>query len=158
MPSDSGSRAKRLTVLRSILAEHQISSQWDLVRLLTDAGFAVTQSSVSRDLRDLPVAKIGGVYQLSPERSIQEEVDVAQGVGPILVNFKPAGPNLLVLRSLTGMASRLGLLLDRAGWSEIVGTVAGDDTVFVASNSTRDQKKIVSRLNEIIGTGVASDE
>jgi transcriptional regulator of arginine metabolism len=60
-----------------------------------------------------------------------------------------AGANLLVVHTVVGMATRVGSLLDRSGWTEILGTVAGDDTLFVAVGSLRDRKRVGARLEQL---------
>ena len=66
----------------------------------------------------------------------------------LLRGMQPAGPNLLVIRTAIGAAQRVALALDRCGWSEIVGTVAGDDTVFTATANGRHQRQLLSRLQQ----------
>ncbi|QYK56483.1 MAG: hypothetical protein KF733_03160 [Fimbriimonadaceae bacterium] len=124
----------RHAFIRSSLATRQITSQLMLVRELTRAGFSVTQSSVSRDLAELGVAKANGKYVLQDVPSIGVESCVA------------AGPNLLVLRTGIGAAQAVAYRLDQLNLSEIVGTIAGDDTIFVACASRKDQEAIQRAL------------
>jgi transcriptional regulator of arginine metabolism len=64
----------------------------------------------------------------------------------LLRSVTPAGPNLLVMRTAIGAAQRVGLVLDRSAWPGIVGTIAGDDTVFIATESAHAQKNLITRI------------
>lgn len=133
----SQTKDARLQLIRSLLTAQEVRSQEDLQTSLTQAGYAVTQSSVSRDLADLGVQKQRGRYMLPTPPQSQE-------LG--LVSLKPAGPNLLVLRTAIGAAQLVAVRLDNLGRSEIVGTVAGDDTIFVATATAADQASLMSAL------------
>jgi len=149
MPSDHEHREARQQVLLAILQAERVTSQGELVDRLRARGIAATQSSVSRDLRDLGVGWIGGRYALPPERAEREErggdPDLAE-VAHFLRGAKPAGAHLTVVFTMAGAAQAVAIALDRAGWPELVGTMAGDDTIFVATASAADQKRLVRRL------------
>lgn len=122
-------RSLRLQVLRQILRSEVVARQETLVQRLLDEGFQVTQSSVSRDLQELGVDKIGGRYTL-PE---------AREVVPGIRSGESAGPHLLVLKTDIGAANLIAVKIDQIGLSEVVGTIAGDDTIFLATKSAADQ-------------------
>ena len=111
-------------------------------------GIEATQSSVSRDLRDLGVVKVGGRYVAPPLR--QGSVEDLRAAAHFLRGVKPAGPNLAVVLTVAGAAQAIGLALDHAEYPEVVGTLAGDDTVFVATASAADQKRFLQRLDALI--------
>lgn len=146
MPARDERWEPRQQAIRALLREQVIRRQDDLTRALRERGFEVTQSSVSRDLADLGAAKVDGRYALrSPVAApipAREMVDAARSLRAI----RPAGPNLLVLLTPPGRAQLAGLAIDRAGWSEAVGTVAGDDTVFVATAGRVAQERLIQRL------------
>jgi transcriptional regulator of arginine metabolism len=131
-----------------ILREGQVRRQADLVRLLRKAGHEVTQSSISRDLRDLGVLKASGRYVLPPE----EPAGAGNGFAA-LVQFvrglRRAGPSLTVLRTTIGSAQSVAVAIDRAQWPEVAGTISGDDTIFIATSSARAQDDLVQRLKAI---------
>jgi transcriptional regulator of arginine metabolism len=137
----------RRDALRRIIRTGTVGRQADLVRLLEREGFEVTQSSVSRDLRDLGVAKVGDRYVL-PEDATAPVADFSRVVGFVL-GVVPAGPNLLVVRTTTGTAQSVALAIDRARWAEVVGTISGDDTIFVATDTARRQRTVADRLRAI---------
>ncbi len=128
----------RLRAIRDILSGEVISNQEALLGLLRQQGFACTQSSVSRDLADLGVQKIQGRYSLAPEVKI-----------PGLISGRAAGPNLLVLRTEIGAASLIALKIDNLGLPEVIGTLAGDDTIFLATSDAQSQSALLGHLGVV---------
>lgn len=148
MPPYTENRETRQELILSLLQSERVTSQGELVELLRDRGITATQSSVSRDLRALGVAWMGGRYAL-PTEAAERDPQVAE-IAPFLRGVRPAGPNLTVIFTLAGTAQAVGLAIDDAGWPEIVGTISGDDTVFVATASARDQKRFIRRLESFL--------
>jgi transcriptional regulator of arginine metabolism len=114
------------------------------VDALLGQGLVATQSSVSRDLRELGAIKTGNGYEL-PDTDQAGDRQMADVAG-LLRDISPAGPNLLVIRTAIGAAQRVALALDRSDWPEMVGNIGGDDTVFVATESSSSQKHLISRI------------
>jgi transcriptional regulator of arginine metabolism len=137
----------RRDALRRIIRAGTVGRQADLVRLLQREGFEVTQSSVSRDLRDLGVAKVGHRYVL-PDDATTPAAGF-EAVASFVQGWKPAGPNLIVVRTTIGAAQSVALAIDRARWPEVVGTISGDDTIFVATDTARHQRAVADRLRAI---------
>ncbi|MGA7540862.1 MAG: hypothetical protein WBW93_19065 [Steroidobacteraceae bacterium] len=139
---------ERRQVIVRILRDGHVRRQQDLARLLKTEGFEVTQSSVSRDLRDLGVLKASGRYVLPPD-----EVSRANGDFAMLAQFvrglKRAGPSLTVVRTTIGAAQSVAVAIDRAEWPEVTGTISGDDTIFIATAHARAQDALVARLQAI---------
>jgi len=150
MPNNPEAAAERHDALRDILSREQVGNQEQLCSLLRKRGYVVTQSSVSRDLRELGAAKIDGCYVL-PEalQGPGAEHDPMSEIAPWLQTIQCAGPNLLVLHTPAGRASAVALALDESPWREIVGTIAGDDTVFIATARRADQAKVEARLTKL---------
>jgi transcriptional regulator of arginine metabolism len=138
---------RRQAIMR-ILRDGQVRRQEDLARLLKTSGFEVTQSSISRDLRDLGVLKASGRYVLPPD-----ELSRAHGDFGMLAQFvrglKRAGPSLTILRTTIGAAQSVAVAIDRAEWPEVAGTISGDDTIFIATAHARAQEALVARLQGI---------
>lgn len=150
MPSKAKSWSERQDAVRSILASKVVRSQMELLKRLQSCGFRVTQSSVSRDLQELGAVKIAGRYvtrealaQGAPSKGGLEEV--AGSIRKVC----PAGPNILVVLTPPGRASTVALTIDEARWPEIVGTVAGDDTLFIATSGRREQARVATRLDAL---------
>jgi len=154
VPASPDQKEARLQEIRRVLAQAPVRSQRELVRALRAAGFSVTQSSVSRDLRELGAVKAGGSYRVPAADPAPEASEVIAGA---VRRVARAGPHLLVVQTEIGGASRVGLALDQAGWPQIVGTVAGDDTVFVAVNRRADQNALMARLARLVGREVIHD-
>ncbi|HEY4213183.1 MAG TPA: hypothetical protein VGM84_17015 [Steroidobacteraceae bacterium] len=147
MSTDAQQIVRRNAIVR-ILREGRVRKQADLVHLLKKQGHDVTQSSISRDLRDLGVLKASGRYILPPD-----EVTRANGDFATLAHFvrglKRAGPSLTVLRTTIGSAQSVAVAIDRAEWPEVAGTISGDDTIFIATATSRSQDELVARLQTI---------
>jgi transcriptional regulator of arginine metabolism len=124
-------------MLRELLLHGPAGTQKTLVDALGAQGLQATQSSVSRDLRELGAIKTNGGYKL-PNAS--DNADEIVAIGEFLRNITPAGPHLTVIKTAIGAAQRVALALDRSDWPEIVGNIGGDDTVFVATDSAAAQK------------------
>jgi transcriptional regulator of arginine metabolism len=136
---------ERRRAVAQLLREHSIARQSELVDLLRAAGFPATQSSVSRDLKDLGAAKLKDGYSL-PEETEAGNVDALHAVAEFIRDIRTAGPNLLVVTTAVGAAQRVAVTLDRISWPEIVGTVSGDDTIFIATAGSTQQRRLRGRL------------
>lgn len=144
---DAQQLERRHAIVR-ILRDGRVGRQEDLARLLKTEGFEVTQSSVSRDLRDLGVLKASGRYVLPPD-----EVSRTNGDFTTLAQFvrglRRAGPSLTVVKTTIGAAQSVAVAIDRAEWPEVAGTLSGDDTIFIATAHGRAQDALVTRLQAI---------
>lgn len=136
----------RRETLRRILHRSPVGRQRDLVRMLGRAGHPATQSSVSRDLRELGVAKRGDRYVL-PEDSAPV-LDDFRKVAAFVRDLRAAGPHLVVVRTAAGAAQSVAIVIDRAEWPEVVGTLSGDDTIFIAVAGATTQRRLLSRLRD----------
>jgi len=114
------------------------------VAALTNDGYSATQSSVSRDLRELGAIKTTRGYELAAES--RDDDDQLAAVAELLRTVQPAGPNLLVVKTAIGAAQRVALAFDRCNWPEVIGNIGGDDTVFVATESGTAQKNLITRI------------
>jgi transcriptional regulator of arginine metabolism len=147
--TDNSSAPARRTTLAKIIREQAVGRQAELVAMLRQHGHAATQSSVSRDLRELGVAKLGDRYVL-PDSAAPPNNDFStlkQFVNAQLT----AGTNLTVLKTTVGSAQSVAVAIDTARWPEVVGTISGDDTIFIATAGAREQHKLGLRLRAIFG-------
>ena len=147
--SDNSNAPARRTTLAKIIREQSVGRQSELVAMLRKQGHVATQSSVSRDLRELGVAKLGQRYVL-PEPGAPVKNDFStlkQFVSAVLT----AGTNLTVLKTTVGSAQSVAVAIDTARWPEVVGTISGDDTIFIATTGAREQRKLRRRLRAIFG-------
>jgi transcriptional regulator of arginine metabolism len=146
---DNTSAPARRIMLAKIIREQAIGRQTELVAMLRKHGHAATQSSVSRDLRELGVAKMGDRYVL-PDNGTAPTNDFStlkQFVNARLT----AGTNLTVLKTTVGSAQSVAVAIDTARWPEVIGTLSGDDTIFIATAGEREQRTLGDRLLAIFG-------
>ncbi len=146
---DNSSAPARRSVLAKIIREQAVGRQTELVAMLRKHGHVATQSSVSRDLRELGVAKMGDRYVL-PETAVAAKNDFSslkQFVNARLT----AGTNLTVLKTTVGSAQSVAVAIDTAQWPEVIGTISGDDTIFIATAGAREQRKLELRLLALFG-------
>ena len=140
-------RRRRHLKILELISTRAIRTQEELADALAAEGWQVTQSSVSRDISALHLAKVDGIYRRAPRVAGRDsdEVRIAEGV----LAAEPAGDALVVLHTPPGEANRVGIALDRLAWPEVVGTIAGDDTIFLAVTNTRSQRAVLRRLQEL---------
>jgi transcriptional regulator of arginine metabolism len=147
MPNSSQEQEQRRDAIRQLLLHAPADTQQALVDELTGQGLVATQSSVSRDLKDIGAIKTHRGYELPSTESASS--DDLSGIAEFLRNIAPAGPNLPVIRTAIGAAQRVALALDRSGWPEMVGNIGGDDTVFVATESAAKQKILIAKIERV---------
>jgi transcriptional regulator of arginine metabolism len=141
-------RRARQAAIRRILKARVVATQDDLLARLEAEGFGVDQSTLSRDLMELGARKSGGQYVLVGARqSGPTRLDYAAAVR----SFLPCGPHLIVVRTAIGQAQPVALAIDGAEDPSIVATLAGDDTVFVATKSRKTQTVALRRLETWFG-------
>jgi transcriptional regulator of arginine metabolism len=142
---------RHAAVLR-IVRERRIESQDELREALSDDGFVVTQATLSRDIRELGLAKLadpqGGSFYTHPHRSAVRP-ELGHVLPALLVSLDGVGP-FLVLQTASGSAGAVTEALDQAGWNEIIGTIAGDDTVLVITRSQRLRQEIAKRIQKMV--------
>ena len=148
-------KTQRHAAILRITRQQTVGSQEQLRALLRAEGFEVTQATLSRDIRDLGLAKVaapegGSHYSPPPEGGAGIRPHLEQLLPTMLVSVAGVGP-LLVLKTAVGGAQALGLALDGTGWTEILGTIAGDDAILVVAKSERARHAIEIRLKELAG-------
>jgi len=146
MPIAPDIREKRRQAILEILEQQPVARQSDFVSLLQAKGVEATQSSVSRDLRELGVTKLATGYAQIQISNTLTDAAVPEG---FIRDVQTAGANLTVISTATGAAARVALSLDRSNWPEIVGTISGDDTIFVATKSATEQKQLLNKLRSL---------
>jgi transcriptional regulator of arginine metabolism len=147
--SDNSNAPARRTTLAKIIREQAVGRQAELVAMLRKHGHAATQSSVSRDLRELGVAKLGDRYVL-PEAGAAVKNDFST-LKQFVSAMQTAGTNLTVLKTTVGSAQSVAVAIDSAHWPEVIGTISGDDTIFIATAGPREQRQLGERLQALFG-------
>jgi transcriptional regulator of arginine metabolism len=144
-------KQQRHNAIRELLTTVTVASQDELRRKLAARGFNVTQATLSRDIRELKLNKGPGGYAL-PTHPIED--DDLPGIGDILENFGlevRQAQNLLVVVTTTGSAQPVAAALDYEDWPEVIGTIAGDDTVLVICASEEKASTLRARMEGYIG-------
>ena len=126
----------------SLIRAKPIGTQQELKAMLERAGVPATQSSVSRDLEELGVVKHRGHYAVP-------RADGAAARG--LLSLDLSGDNLVIARTEPGLASAVAVQIDSAALAEIVGTLAGEDTIFVAVREQKAQRVVMKKIWELFG-------
>lgn len=129
--------------LTEIISNGRLKSQAEIVRQLKKKGFSVTQASVSRDLERLRARKESGIYRIGNIGRL------ASTFGAVTLTL--SGENMIVARCGSGLASALAVRIDALKLREIAGTIAGDDTVFIAMISRSAQLRAMKRLKDLFG-------
>lgn len=144
-------KQQRQSAIRELLVATTIANQDDLRRRLAGRGFHVTQATLSRDIHELRLMKGPRGYALPSDGT---EGDDLPGTPELLRSFglevRPAG-NLLVVITTTGSAQPVAAALDYEEWPEVIGTIAGDDTLLVICAGETQARAVKRRLDELIG-------
>ncbi len=142
-------KAQRHNAILRLVREHAVPSQEKLRALLVRAGFDVTQATLSRDIRELGLIKQtaadGSHHYAAPPDEVVPPPSLAGFLPSLLLRADGVGP-LLVIRTPTGGASAFAAALDRELWPEILGTLAGDDTVLIVAQSPAARRRLARRL------------
>jgi len=147
----------RQRAIRDLLEQRAVRTQHELAGALRERGFRATQATVSRDVAEMGLVKVGrdGVqaYAMPPtpgEREVSGEERLRNLLKDLPIEIHEAGL-LLVVRTLPGSAHAIAAALDRAHWAEVAGSIAGDDTVFVAFSDRGSLLRAHKRLVRIAG-------
>jgi transcriptional regulator of arginine metabolism len=147
VPATKTARQRRIVELVTTAPVH---SQSELAKLLADEGLTVTQATLSRDLEELGATKVrdsggGLVYAVDSEGGTVGDDRLARILGDLLVSVEPSG-NLVVVRTPPGGAHLLGSAIDRSRLTEIIGTVAGDDTLLLVTRGAQGGAAVAAHL------------
>ena len=147
-------RRKRHLKILELISTRAIQTQEELADALAAEGWEVTQSSVSRDITALRLVKVEGAYRrrlrgVTPVNP--DERRIADGV----LSFERAGESLVVLHTPPGEANRVAVAIDRLAWRDVVGTIAGDDTIFLAVSDAAAQQRVLREVRKLTRAGRA---
>ena len=148
----------RLEALRLIISSQQLGSQDELLNALQKEGFKLTQATLSRDLKQLKVAKAatmaGNYIYVLPNDTMYKRISTPSNIkemmqvpGFISINFSG---NIGVIKTRPGYASAIAWNIDSSDIPEIIGTIAGDDTIFIVINEGIKHQEVIEALNDII--------
>ncbi len=144
-------RKRRHLRILELISTRAVRTQEELAEMLTADGWEVTQSSVSRDIAALRLVKMDGAYRRPPPSprvvTDPDQQRIAEGV----LSCDTVGDTLVVVRTAPGEANRVAVAMDRLAWPEVVGTIAGDDTIFVAVKDHGAQRRVVRAIRSLGG-------
>jgi transcriptional regulator of arginine metabolism len=133
-----------------LVQRQEIASQEDLMHALKGRGIQVSQSTLSRDIQELQLAKTGGHYTVVGAETAKPDEESLRWIVREFAEGVDVAGNLVVVKTGRGHASTVSQAIDDAGWPESVGTLAGENTIFVATHSVRDAEKVASWLRELL--------
>lgn len=148
---------KRQKQILDIISSNAIETQEELIDRLNACGYKVTQATISRDIKDLKLVKTATDrnryrYVKSGSEESKQSVKYDNILFETMVSVDVAG-HLIVIKTHNGMAMAAGAAIDAMGWNEIVGSIAGDDTVFVAVRTEEGVRYIYEKLNSVLSWG-----
>jgi transcriptional regulator of arginine metabolism len=153
-----GNKQIRQSNIREVLGDEVIGTHDRLAEVLSNKGFTVSQSTLSKDLRELGVVRMptpdGGFRYAIPESGVtmRDQSILERELRDYLVSVQQA-QNMVVAHTLSGHAQSVCEAIDRIGWPEVIGTIAGDNTIFLLSEDAIAAKAVVDRFSQIRGTG-----
>ncbi|MBF5043254.1 MULTISPECIES: arginine repressor [Myxococcaceae] len=148
---DTDSTEARREAVARIIRRGQVGTQEELRELLLEEGFDVTQATLSRDLARLSARRVslpegGSAYEL-PEPRVAEGPDALRVVREMVTGLEEAHGGLVVVKTLSGMASAVAVAIDQARLDAIAGSIAGDDTIFIAASKRSSPQHLLKQLN-----------
>lgn len=136
-----------------IIDRYEVETQDELVARLAEAGFEITQATVSRDIKDLKLIKVMTAQGKSKYALLsQSKTDVSEKLLTIFAKAYISGDyanNIIVIKTLPGMAQAAASAVDSLKWEEIIGTIAGDDTIMIVCRAEKIAEQLVERFNRI---------
>lgn len=139
-----------------LINKYEIETQDELMEFLCEEGYNVTQATISRDIRDLDLAKVampGGSYKYVvaslPKRSARHTGPLSHSIVDTVVSVNCA-QNIIVLKTTPGMAQAVAIALDRMPESEVVGTVAGDDTIIAITPDNETAVNVAAKIKKLL--------
>src|SRR5215470_10385926 len=132
-------KLRQKTIL-DLVRGQQIASQEELLEGLRSRNIEVSQSTLSRDIQELGLAKTGGIYTVIDQESPRATEDAVRRILREFLTDVVVAQNIVILKTGTGNASTVSQAVDDAGWQEIAGSLAGENTVFIATRSVRESR------------------
>ena len=140
-----------------LISQYDIETQEELAEYLNRAGFKVTQATVSRDIRDLKLTKVSvGAGKQKYVVHRQDEPEMSEKYIRVLrdgyVSMDMA-QNILVIKTVSGMAMAVAVAVDSMKWNEVIGCIAGDDTIMCAIRTVEDTVAVMDKIRKIVSKG-----
>lgn len=145
-------KANRQEKIIELISQHEVETQEELARLLNGAGFQVTQATVSRDIKALRLEKVLSGKKSRYVYPAGQASDREKYLGILKDGYlrMEQAANLVVIRTVSGMAMAVAAALDHLKFEEAVGTIAGDDTIMCATRSEEEAERLIRRIREML--------
>lgn len=148
-------KVNRHAKIIELIKKYDIETQEELANYLNQNGFQVTQATVSRDIRDLKLTKVPGQNGKQKYVILQSVADdISEKYLRILKDgfvSMDMAQNILVIKTVSGMAMAVAASIDALNWYEVVGCIAGDDTIMCAIRTVEDTKELMKKISKIVG-------
>ena len=150
-------KIQRHSKIVELIGKYEIETQEELAQKLNEAGFSVTQATVSRDIRELRLTKVPSEngkqkYVVVQDKDREMNAKFVRVLRDCFISMDMA-QNILVIKTVSGMAMAVGAALDGIHFEEIVGCIAGDDTIMCAVRSADDTIILMEKLNKLLNAG-----
>ena len=147
-------RTERLNLIRELIKSASLKTQSDLIEALRARNIECTQATISRDIKELKLTKLqdedGTYYYSDPESGDQPVVaKLLEAFSNGFVKADYSG-NIVVLKTVVGMAPACAYAIDACQWQEVVGTIAGEDTIMIVTKSLASSKKLITKLETLL--------
>ncbi|MBP3388053.1 MAG: hypothetical protein J6L23_05895 [Clostridia bacterium] len=143
-------KKRRQKELLNIIRNNRVATQDELMKYLLDAGYETTQATISRDMKELGIDKVDSFYAVVP-RSTSNNMKYVKILSECVKTVDNA-MNIVVVKTLVGMGAAAGAAIDAFDWEEVVGSIAGDDTVFLVTRTQESAELLKKTLEEYIQT------
>lgn len=143
-------KKRRQKELINIIRNNRVATQDELMKYLLDAGYETTQATISRDMKELGIDKVDSFYAVVP-RSTSNNMKYVKILSECVKTVDNA-MNIVVVKTLVGMGAAAGAAIDAFDWEEVVGSIAGDDTVFLVTRTQESAELLKKTLEEYIQT------
>jgi transcriptional regulator of arginine metabolism len=138
----------RQQLIVELAHEGPLPGQQELCKVLARRGFPVTQATLSRDINELHLVRTSEGYTLPSDEAAEPVPAVSRVVRDFVREVRRA-QNLLVIKTISGSAQPVALAVDAEGWDEVVGTVAGDDTILIIAPDNKSARKLQTRIEDM---------
>lgn len=146
-------KTRRQKCIKDIITQYDVETQEELIEMLRNRGHEATQATISRDIKELKIIKVATEYNtykyaLTPQDDTRTTAKYSSILKQTVINIEYAG-NLIVLKTYPGMAQAAAAAIDSMEFNEIIGTIAGDDTVFIATYSVEHSRLFMDKYKSI---------
>jgi transcriptional regulator of arginine metabolism len=144
------SKLTRQQLILQLIENGNVASQEDLRRALVRHGQKVTQATLSRDIHELGIVKTASGYARANDVNAEAALPAAERLVREFVLSVREAQNQLVIKTSVGSAQPVAAALDAEGWAEMLGTIAGDDTILIICENSRDAERVAGRIREML--------